>query len=114
MPIMKKWCSGPESNRYALRRGIFVTLRLSPPAIGRSCAGLCLDRAIALGPRRLVSTPSPVWGLARRYLSHDWPGDSPNLTGFTRVLSPPGAQFSKSLVSTYFTTRAHLRFYLCA
>jgi len=27
------WCLGRESNPYGLRRGIFVTLRLSPPAI---------------------------------------------------------------------------------
>ena len=25
------WCPGPESNRHALRRGIFLPLRLSPP-----------------------------------------------------------------------------------
>src|SRR5260221_2380812 len=27
------WCPGPESNRHALRRGIFLPLRLSPPEL---------------------------------------------------------------------------------
>jgi hypothetical protein len=60
---------------------------------------------IALGAPRLVSTPSldRAWlGVASARL----PGVSPNLRGFTQELSCPGAQFSKSDVSTYFTTRA--------
>ena len=88
-------------------RRIFVTLRLSPPAyLPFDALDYALTLARAVGPRRLVSTPSPWRGLARRCLGPCRPGSSPNLTGFTRALSPPGAQFSKSFVSTYFTTRA--------
>jgi hypothetical protein len=88
-------------------RRIFVTLRLSPPAyVPFDALDYALTLARAVGPRRLVSTPSPWRGLARRCLGPCGPGNSPNLTGFTRALSPPGAQFSKSFVSTYFTTRA--------
>ena len=88
-------------------RRIFVTLRLSPPAyMPFDALDYALTLARAVGPRRLVSTPSPGRGLARRCLDPQGPGSSPNLTGFTRALSPPGAQFFKSFVSTYFTTRA--------
>lgn len=88
-------------------RRIFVTLRLSPPAfMPFDALDYALTLARAVGPRRLVSTPSPGRGLARRCLGPQGPGSSPNLTGFTRALSPPSAQFFKSFVSTYFTTRA--------
>ena len=100
------WCRGRESNPYGLRRGIFVTLRLSPPAP----AVRALDYAFTMAPRalgapRLVSTPSPcrAWlGIASAVSR----GVSPNLRRFTQALSPPGAQLSKSLVSTNFTTPA--------
>ena len=54
------WCPRPESNRHALRRGIFFPLRLSPPARGRcSWAGARLHHSLAaVGARRLLSTPS--------------------------------------------------------
>lgn len=74
--------------------------------ICRLCAGLCLDHCVsAVGPRRLVSTPSHCWAWLG-VVSALGPGISPNLTGFTWALSLPSAQFSKSLVSTYSTTRA--------
>lgn len=59
---MDVWYPRPESNRQALRRGIFFPLRLSPPPSPkkrRSWAGARLHRSLsALGARRLLSTPS--------------------------------------------------------
>jgi len=54
------WCPRPESNRHALRRGIFFPLRLSPPARWRcSWSGARLHHSLAaVGARRLLSTPS--------------------------------------------------------
>ena len=54
------WCPRPESNRHAFRRGIFLPLRLSPPAHTRcSWSGARLHHSLAaVGARRLLSTPS--------------------------------------------------------
>lgn len=99
------WCQGPESNRHARRRRIFFTLHLSMPECSVRALDYAFAVAFALGTRRLVSTRSPQ-GFARRRLGA-WPGGSPNLTGFTRALSPPGAQIAlKSAVYTNFTTLA--------
>lgn len=68
---------------------------------GCSCAGLCLHRGhSALGAPRLVSTPSQGYQAWLGVVSPTRAGISPNLRGFTRGLSLPGAQSSKSAVST--------------
>lgn len=93
------WCSGPESNRYApiTEAADFLHTTVFTASSGCSCAGLCLHRgACAVGAPRLVSTPSHCWawlGVA----SACRPGVSPNLRGFTQVLSLPGAQFLSPL-----------------
>ena len=57
---LPNWCPRPESNRHAFRRGIFLPLRLSPPAHTRcSWSGARLHHSLAaVGARRLLSTPS--------------------------------------------------------
>jgi len=97
------WCPGPESNRHALRRGIFFPLRLSPPPPRkrrRSWAGARLHHSLsALGARRLLSTPSekPFGFRAWLGISSDLrPGPSPSLTGFTSGVSPGGLKFGLS------------------
>ena len=56
----KTWCLGRESNPYGLRRGIFFTLRLSPPAAAVRALDYAFTMALrAVGAPRLVSTPSP-------------------------------------------------------
>ena len=97
------WCPGPESNRHALRRGIFFPLRLSPPSPPkrrRSWAGARLHHSLsALGARRLLSTPSEKPFSFRAWLgiSSDLrPGPSPSLTGFTSGVSPGGLKFGLS------------------
>jgi hypothetical protein len=79
------WCRGPDSNRQAVRRRIFVTPRLSTPRTLAWARVRALDYAFAiaarrvrtlraaLGAPRLVSTPSApplraAAGLARRCL----------------------------------------------
>lgn len=88
----QSWCRGPDSNRQAVKRRIFFTLRLSTPsaksvalranvraldyafAIALAPSPARADRRIALGAPRLVSTPSAPRvvatraGLARRCL----------------------------------------------
>jgi len=100
------WCLGRESNPYGLRRGIFVTLRLSPPA-SRSCAGLCLRRGAMRGRR----PPSSLYtfsslSLARRCLGAQ-------ARGFADFEGIHAGAFAarcsikfKSLVSTNSTTQA--------
>ena len=72
-----KWCLRPESNRHALRPGIFFPLRLSPPAAfragksRRSWAGARLRPGLAaLGARRLLSTPSCAGRLGSALAGH--------------------------------------------
>jgi len=91
-------CGEGFSSHYGFRRQPWAVRALD----------YALAMAFAVGPRRLVSTPSRK-GLARRCLGQTRPGSSPTLTGFTQALSSLGAQFSKSLVSTNFTTRADAR-----
>ena len=100
-------CGARDGNRTRTPKGreIFFTLRFSPPTNGRSCAGLCLGRSFRFRPPPSSLYTFPFRGLARCCLATR-AGGSPNLTGFTRTLSPSGAQFVKSLVSTNFTTRA--------
>ena len=100
---LSRWCPGPESNRHALRRGIFFPLRLSPPPSPkkrRSWAGARLHHSLsALGARRLLSTPSkePFGSRAWLGISSDLrPGPSPSLTGFTSGVSPGGLKFGLS------------------
>jgi len=97
------WCPRPESNRHALRRGIFFPLRLSPPPSPkkrRSWAGARLHHSLsALGARRLLSTPSeePFGSRAWLGISSDLrPGPSPSLTGFTSGVSLRGLKFGLS------------------
>ena len=97
------WCPRPESNRHALRRGIFFPLRLSPPPSPkkrRSWAGARLHHSLsAVGARRLLSTPSeePFGSRAWLGISSDLrPGPSPSLTGFTSGVSPGGLKFGLS------------------
>ena len=88
----------------------FLHTAVFTAGLDRSCAGLCLHPgAGALGAPRLVSTPSHDWAWLGIASTH-WPGVLPNLRGFTQGLSPSGAQFSKSAVSTYSTTRANQRY----
>ena len=107
------WCPRPESNRYALRRGIFFPLRLSPP-VQSTVRGLEHAFTIVFDLRCppsalytfLVYQPS----LARRWLGCiKHPGLSPNLTGSTSGVSSGRLKLFKSLVSTYSTTRALLK-----
>ena len=50
-------------------RGIFITLRLSPPVPAVRALDYAFTLALrALGAPRLVSTPSPFGGLVRRCL----------------------------------------------
>ena len=100
---LPNWCPRPESNRHALRRGIFFPLRLSPPPSPkkqRSWAGARLHHSLsALGARRLLSTPSeePFGSRAWLGISSDLrPGPSPSLTGFTSGVSPGGLKFGLS------------------
>jgi len=60
----------------------------------------------AVGARRLLSTPSPVRGLARRWREDGNFRASTDFDGFHSGRFPPKAQIFKSLVSTNFTTRA--------
>ena len=100
---LPNWCPRPESNRHALRRGIFFPLRLSPPPLPkkrRSWAGARLHHSLsALGARRLLSTPSeePFGSRAWLGISSDLrPGPSPSLTGFTSGVSSGGLKFGLS------------------
>ncbi len=62
---------------------------------------------VALGARRLLSTPSQTLGLGSALARlQQQSGRSPNLTGFTSGVSPRRLKLFKSLVSTDFTTRA--------
>ena len=62
----KPWCRGPDLNRQAVKRRIFVTPRLSTPTTPGGILVRALDYAFtiavvlltALGAPRLVSTPS--------------------------------------------------------
>jgi len=97
------WCPRPESNRHALRRGIFFPLRFSPlpsPKKRRSLAGARLHHSLsALGARRLLSTPSeePFGSRAWVGISLDLrPGPSSSLTGFTSGASSGGLKFGLS------------------
>lgn len=102
------WCRGRGSNPYAAFRQAadFHHTAVFTASLCCSCAGLCLHHgADAVGAPRLVSTPSRVraWlGVA----SDDGPGGSPNLRGFTQVLSRAWCSIFKSAVSTSFTTPA--------
>ena len=107
LDYLKHLLGARDGNRTRTPKGreIFFTLRFSPPTYGRSCAGLCLGRSFRFRPPPSSLYTFPFRGLARCCLATR-AGGSPNLTGFTRTLSPSGAQFVKSLVSTNFTTRA--------
>src|SRR6478609_11905484 len=102
----------PETGIEPVRprsRGIFLPLRLSPPAQGCSWSGARLHHSLAaVGARRLLSTPSPIFqsglgsALARNRSRAFAEFDGLHLWSF-----PQRAQISfKSLVSTNFTTRA--------
>jgi len=100
------WCRERESNPYSQRPRDFLHTTVFTAGRCRSCAGLCLHHGamrVRCPPSSLYTFPFP--GLARCCLAAR-AGVSPNLTGFTRVLSPPCAQFYKSLVSTNFTIPA--------
>jgi len=100
------WCLGRESNPYGLRRGIFFTLRLSPPAAAVRALDYAFTMApCAVGAPRLVSTPSPC---------EAWLGVASTIAarGFTEFEGIHAGAFAsrcsifKSLVSTNFTTQA--------
>ena len=98
------WYAQPGSNRHSRSREIFLPLQLSLP-LSRSWSGLCLGPGLRVRPPPSSLYTFPFPGFARRCLGC-WPGGSPNLTGFTRAFSRPGAQIFKSLVSTNFTMGA--------
>ncbi len=107
---LPNWCPRPESNRHALRRGIFLPLRLSPPAhalfvVWSTPSPWPCDRRCP--PSALYTFPDVESGLGSalaRIPGH--PGLSPTLTGFTSDVSLRRLKLFKSLVSTNFTTRA--------
>jgi hypothetical protein len=89
-----------------LRRGIFVTLRLSPPAVAVRVLDYAFTMALrAVGAPRLVSTPSPC---------EAWLGVASTVAvrSFTEFEGIHAGAFAarcsiyKSLVSTNFTTQA--------
>ena len=57
--------AGLEPAQALLPYGFSYPLRLSPPPFGVWSLDYPFTVAIALGAARLVSTPSPGWGLAR-------------------------------------------------
>src|SRR5690606_14262477 len=79
--------------------GIFVPLRLSPPAMAvRGLEHAFTLARCATGARRLLSTPS--FGEPEAWLgvgSDRGPGRSPNLTGATPGVSPGGLKSSSPL-----------------
>ena len=108
LPEILVWYRGPDLNRQAVRRRIFITLRLSTPTSNKTPSTKttliktvrALDYAFtiaqcAAGAPRLVSTPSyrkPLnsaftTGLARCCLGASAPGVSPNLKGSTPTVS---------------------------
>ncbi len=94
-PVRPNYGSGGFSSHYGFHRQTSLFVRWTMPS-----PWLC---SVRCPPSSLYTFP--FLGLARRCLGL-LPGVSPNLRGFTQVLSHPGAQFSKSAVSTYSTTRA--------
>ncbi len=119
LPNACYWCPRPDSNRHDLATEGFsyhFGFRRRPLRLldvrGLEHAFTLAVPSLALGARRLLSTPSrrclyPT-GLVRCQL--DQLGDMvrafADFDGCHPGRFPPGAQFLKSLVSTNFTTRA--------
>ena len=133
------WCRGPDSNRQAVKRRIFVTLRLSTPSASTRKANVrALDYAFAIAMRvlhahRLRRPPSSLYtfrafrpasagkktGLARRCLvARVWARafrGFAEFEGFCTGRFRLGTQCFKSAMFTNFITPAgRTRFYHCA
>jgi len=134
-----QWCPGPDSNRQAVRRRIFVTLRLSTPALQLSAASPFVrwtmpspsrGPSIVDAPRRIRRPPSSLYtfrSACRSDTHRAWLGvasaTAPNeqvqhtrgfaeFEGFCTDRFQPGTQCFKSAMFTNFITRAgRTRFY---
>jgi len=134
--VVCTWCRGPDSNRQAVKRRIFVTLRLSTPSASTRKANVrALDYAFAIAMRvlhahRLRRPPSSLYtfrafrpasagkktGLARRCLvARVWTRafrGFAEFEGFCTGRFRLGTQCFKSAMFTNFITPAgRTRFY---
>ena len=133
LPEILVWYRGPDLNRQAVRRRIFITLRLSTPTSNktpstlttlhqnRSCAGLCLHHCATrcrcppsslytfLPQDRLEATSLQAWlGVASAQCARGFA----EFEGFYSDRFRSGTQLFKSAMFTNFITPAgRTRFY---
>lgn len=114
------WCAWPESNRHDSRRGIFLPLRLSPPACdGCSWSGLCLGPSpVSRHGRRApavksLHVPGRVSRASLSVASLPFPRERcrgfAEFDGIHTGAFAAGCSNFKSLASTCFATGARVR-----